>query len=399
MFLIFCRLLSCMDFIFMKKIAFLLLFVANISFGQQLSEKATISIITCGPWQGELYSAFGHSAFRVYDPEQQIDEAYNYGVFDFDQPNFYLNFARGYLYYKLGVYSYPRFRDYYIYHNRFIHEQVLQLTPAQKQKLYDYLLWNAQPENANYRYDYFYNNCATKIRDVLIHVYGDSLTIDGSYIQTDYTIRKLTDIYLQQQPWGDLGIDICLGIPMDKTAAPSEYMFLPDYIESSMDHATLKNDSSTLPLVKEKIVVYESRFESPPKGLPHPALIFGIVAACVLALTVWDVKRKKLSLWLDFVLFEVIGLVGVLLLLLWIATDHQAAARNFNLLWALPTHALVAFTLMKTRRWHSAYFLITSVICLLTLACWIILPQQLNTSLIPMVIIILTRSAVWFRLS
>jgi hypothetical protein len=122
--------------VFMKKFLFLLFCVSFTGYGQsvQLSEQATISVITCGPWQGELYSAFGHSAFRVHDPAQGIDEAYNYGVFDFDQPNFYLNFARGYMYYKLGVYDYNRFRDIYIYYNRYIHEQVLNLTQEQKQK-------------------------------------------------------------------------------------------------------------------------------------------------------------------------------------------------------------------------------------------------------------------------
>ncbi|MBK7651078.1 MAG: DUF4105 domain-containing protein [Flammeovirgaceae bacterium] len=114
------------------------------------------------PLWKELYAAFGHSAIRVNDPELKFDAAYNYGVFDFNQPNFYLNFARGYLYYKLGVYSYVDFRDYYIEHNRFVHEQVLDLTAEQKQQVFDYLDWNSKPENQTYRYDYFYNNCATK---------------------------------------------------------------------------------------------------------------------------------------------------------------------------------------------------------------------------------------------
>lgn len=387
----------------MIRITLLALFASVSCLGQQsaatrLSPEATISVITCGPWQGELYSAFGHSAIRVYDPDQQIDEAYNYGVFDFDQPNFYLNFARGYLYYKLGVYDYQRFRDYYIYHNRYVHEQVLQLTPAQRQKLYTFLQWNANPKNADYRYDYFYNNCATKIRDVLSHVFGDSVSYDGSYVQTDYTIRELTDLYLTAQPWGDLGIDICLGLPMDKTAAPAEYMFLPDYIESSLDHATIRNDSAMLPLVKEKIIVYEARFEELPKSLPHPTLVFSVVAVIMLAVSIWDVKRKKLCLWLDFTLLLVTGLVGVLLLLLWVATDHRAAAQNFNLLWALPTHAVVAFTLLKQRHWHTYYFLSTAVIGILLLAGWSLLPQQLNTSLIPVAGMLVVRTALRYWL-
>ena len=174
----------------------------------QLSPNAQISIVTIGPWQGEVYSAFGHSAIRVYDPQFGVDAFFNYGAFTFNQPNFYLNFAKGHLNYKLDVDPYPLYRDHYISYNRFLHEQVLNLDAAQTQKVFNYLFWNSQPENQYYLYDYFYNNCATKLRDVLKETLKDDVTFDGSYITTDYTIRELTDIYLKYQPWGDLGIDI-----------------------------------------------------------------------------------------------------------------------------------------------------------------------------------------------
>ena len=168
----------------------------------QLSNKAEISIITCGPTQAELYSAFGHSAIRVHDSLNQIDAAYNYGLFSFDQPNFYLNFARGSSFYILGVQSYPDFRYTYIYYNRSLHEQKLNLTPEQKQKVFDFLQWNALPENKSYRYDYFYDNCATRVRDVFNKTLKGEVRFDSTYIKTDYTIRNLTDLYLQQQPLG-----------------------------------------------------------------------------------------------------------------------------------------------------------------------------------------------------
>src|SRR6185369_1125225 len=207
----------------MKKIwiiALTLTVTLNLGFSQgfKLSPNAQVSIITFGPGQAELYSAFGHSAIRLYDSIQGVDVGFNYGVFNFDQPHFYLNFARGYLYYKVDAYPYPLFRDYYINHNRFVHEQVLNLTPEQKQKVADYLFWNMQPQNQTYRYDYFYNNCATKIRDVLKSSLKGEILFDSTFIKTNYTIRDLTDLYLGQQPWGDLGIDIGLGLPMDKKA-------------------------------------------------------------------------------------------------------------------------------------------------------------------------------------
>ena len=248
----------------------------------QLSENTHISVITCAPFQGELYSAFGHSAIRVYDPVQRIDYAYNYGTFDFNQPNFYLNFTKGRLLYRLAVQPYPQFRYTYLYYNRWVHEQVIDLTQEQKQKLFDYLQWNAQPENQEYFYDYFYNNCATKIRDVFIEVLGEKIKFDESFITTDYTIRDLTDLYLKKQPWGDLGIDICLGLPMDKKATPYDYMFLPDYIESSFNHATIITENGSMPLVKETVV-------SDPPGkpmifdsTPHPWTVFGVFLLLVI---------------------------------------------------------------------------------------------------------------------
>lgn len=371
-------------------LSFFLISFYSYSQNVSLTDSAQVSIITCGPYKKELYAAFGHSAIRVYDPALKIDYAYNYGVFDFDQPNFYLNFARGYLYYKLGVYPYPLFRDYYISYNRFVHEQILDLTAEQKQKVFDYLQWNARPENQTYRYDYFYNNCATKIRDVLVEVLQNQIKFDGSFIKTDYTIRELTDLYLSPQPWGDLGIDICLGLPMDKTATPYEYMFLPDYIESSFDHATLNSN----PIVKQKISVYEEIPEGIPFSFFHPWIVFNVFLLMTAALTYYDLKRKILSTWFDVTVFSVVGWVGVLLLLLWTATDHQAAAKNFNLLWAFPLHAVAGILLLKKSPQPrlAKYFLGIALLLTATLIFWFFLPQQLNVFLIPIVISLIIRS-------
>ncbi len=385
----------------MKKLLFVVAFIVTINaYAQkiQLSDQAEISLITCGPYQGELYSAFGHSMFRVYDPANRINDAYNYGIFDFDQPNFYLNFTRGYLYYQLGVYDYPSYRNHYISHNRYLHEQVLNLTPEQKQKMYDYLVWNSQPENMHYRYDYFYNNCATKMRDVVADNFGDAVKFDGSYITTKYTIRDLTDIYLGYQPWGDLGIDVCLGLPMDKVATPYEYMFLPDYLESGFDHATIMHNGTAVPLVKSKIIVYESRPQDVEKTPVHPWIAFIGFAIVAIALSVFDLRRKRISTWFDAMLFGVTGALGVLFLILWVATDHAAAANNMNLLWALPTNLVAAIAFVRNPKWLGKYFLGVAIISALLLLTWAILPQELNHFLIPFVVAILSRALVQHQL-
>ncbi len=383
----------------MKWIVPALLFIQSVCCAQvQLSERAQISVLTLGPSQEQVYTAFGHSAFRVYDPVNGIDEAYNYGVFDYDRPDFYLNFARGYNIYQLGVMDYPRFEYAYMYYNRYIHEQVLNLTHSQAQRLFDYLQWNALPENKEYLYDYFYDNCATKIPEVMLTVFGDSVVFDGSYITTRYSFRELTDLYLGEQPWGDLGIDVGLGLPTDKIATPYEYMFLPDYVESGFAHATILQEGGREPLVRETRIVYEAVPEAYETPVFHPLSVFIVFLLVTFFITYRDIKRKRLSVGFDSVLFGVLGVLGIVLLLLWTATNHQAAARNLNLLWALPTHLIAAIAFVRQPRWLKPYFLVVAVLSGLLLITWPILPQMLHYSLIPLVMAIGIRSIARFAI-
>jgi Domain of unknown function (DUF4105) len=366
---------------------------------RQLSPLSQISIITCGPYQGELYSAFGHTAIRVFDGNDGLNVVYNYGVFDFDQPNFYLNYTRGLLYFKLGVMSYIDFRNYYMYYNRSVVEQVLDLTPAQRQAIFDYLEWNALPENDTYRYDYFFNNCSSKVRDVFAQVLGDAIKFDSSHITTDYTIRQITDLCLKQQPWGDLGIDICLGLPMDKKATPNEYMFLPEYLEAGFDHATINKNGEVVPIVQFKKPVYMPVPQEEPKSIVHPWVVFGIFFALAIGLCVYDLRRKKISKWFDLLVFGSTGLVGLLLVVLWTATDHQAAAKNFNILWALPTNLfVVAIFRERSANFLRKYFSVATLIWTLLLISWFFLPQQLHIFLLPFVAALLFRAFTLTRL-
>jgi Domain of unknown function (DUF4105) len=381
----------------MRKVILILLLFFSFraqSQNQTLTEEATISLITIGPTQQALYSAFGHSGFRVHDPIHQIDFFYNYGVFNFNQPNFYLNFARGINYYQLGVDEYPLYRDYYIRENRFIHEQILNLTSAQKQHVFDFLQWNALAENKLYLYDYFYDNCATRPRDVLKKVLGNNIVFDETPETKPITIRGLTDIYLKQQPWGDLGIDICLGLPMDKTASRTDYMFLPDSLESGFDRAKIKSDSVWAPLVANKIEVFAGQPTVVPFSVFHPWIVFGLALILILAISFNDIRRNKLTRWVDLILFISTGAIGLLLFLLWTITSHKAAANNLNILWALPTNLVFPF-IGKLRK---KYFLMATMLTIGLLLFWFLLPQQLHVFLIPLVMAFGVRYWVNFKL-
>ena len=381
----------------MKKLAFLLFLLQAFStavFSQwTLGEKAEIHVVTCGPYQGELYSAFGHSAIRVLDPDQGLDLIFNYGVFDFNQPNFYLNFARGYLNYQLAVAPYDLFKRSYISENRFIHEQSLNLDQDQKQKVFDFLQWNALPENRSYMYDYFYDNCATRVRDVFSATLGEELRFDSSFVSKTYTVRELCDQYLAWQPWGDLGIDLCLGLPMDKEMRPYEYMFLPDYTEEGFNAMEVYRNGRWEPLVKETLLTHDVQPETLSKPLWNPLLFFSIISFLGIFMTYMGYRRKRLLLGIDLITFSVVGFLGWLLFLLWVLTDHNAAAKNFNLLWALPVHfPLVLFLYLRNRVLLGQYFRAISVFYAFVLILWPFLPQNLHFSLIPLVLLLLVRS-------
>jgi len=390
--------LSCALFA-MKNYLFCLLtlFAFECGYGQQLTDSSRFSIITCGPDPGPVYLAFGHSAIRMVDRSLGIDYIFNYGVFDFNQHNFYLNFARGSNDYMLGAYDYQYFQQAYIEDNRFLHEQSLNLTLAQRQKLYEFLVWNSLPANRAYWYDPYYDNCATRVRDAFIKVFGDSVKFDGSHIKTTYTIRQLTDIYKKGYPWGDLGIDICQGMPIDRVATPYQYMFLPAYLESAFDHATIVGDSTTVPLVASKRIIYESR-PFTASGVPHPIYVFSLVALISLILSARDFRKQQLSTWFDLVLFGLAGLIGVVLLLLWFFTDHKASANNLNILWAIPTHIVAVVAFARQPRWLTYYFLVTAIAQLALIGGWFFLPQQLNPALIPLAVALMIRAYIQFAL-
>ncbi len=360
-----------------------------------LSPGAEISLITCGPGQNELYSAFGHSAVRVRDPRNGLDWVFNYGTFDFDQPNFYLNFARGNLLYQLTVSEWTRFFQVYAREGRFVHQQVLDLDSAQAQHYFDFLLDNAAPENKDYYYDYFYDNCATRIRDGLEETLGGQnlLLPEESHYQPSLSIRDLCDEYLKYQAWGDLGIDICLGMPMDKIADLRTEMFLPDLQEYAFAKAQIKTGTESRPLVREfRVLREQTAIEE--AAFFTPLYAFSLLLVIVVGLTVTYYQSLRRLRWFDTLFFLLNGLLGLFLMGLWFLTNHQAAAWNFNLLIFLPFHLLVFPSIRKARfgKWSRLYLQVLPFFYAIVLASWLFLPQELHLAWLPWIAILMLRS-------
>ncbi len=378
----------------MRKILILLfLFLSvEISNGQQitLSNNAEISVLTIGVGES-LNDAFGHSAFRINDPAFGLDITYGYGEYDFDSPNFYLKFAQGKLNYLISKNDFQRFYQVYSHHlNRTIKEQVLNLSQAEKQKLYNYLVNNYKPENRGYLYEFFFDNCATKIKDVAQISVNNNIIFNEPTTFEAETFRKLIHNNVNRNSWGSLGIDLALGSVIDRKATAEEHMFLPENIHVFFENATVNGK----PLVKESKVLYTKKETSKSNQFfTSPLFFFGIIGFIILFITYKDHKNNKRTNWLDVSLFSITGLIGVFILLLWFATNHTGTHQNYNLLWAFVLNVFVIGQFFKksTSNWFNKYLkFLVILLCLLTLH-WIIGVQVYAIGFIPLLIALFIR--------
>lgn len=354
----------------------------------QLSERARISLMTVAPGD-MLYSTFGHSALRVYDPESGFDRCYNYGTFDFDQPNFLLKFCQGRLLYFLNVEPYRAFEYGNLLERRPMKDQILDLTPENRQRLFDLLQENAREENRYYKYDFFYDNCATRIRDILNETYFYQINYDSSALPLgETTMRDLLHQYLKPLPWTEFGIDLLLGKPADRVALAADYMFLPDYLHDQIGSAKLP-DGTRLVRAEENIPIrpLPAREAYVPGFFGQPMLVMILVAVIGL-LSMANPRAERIF---DTLFWFVLGVAGLIIFLLWAATDHQATKFNLNILWALPTHLLFFW---RTRRGPVAetYIMVAGALAALVLLFWGFLPQNLPEAALPIVVLVIIKA-------
>lgn len=360
---------------------------------QKLTSEATVSVVTCGPGS-ELYSAFGHSAFRVYDPLLKLDKIYNYGTFDFNKPNFYLNFAKGKLIYQLSTTRYGYFLQQFNYENRWVKTQELALNEADVQAVYDFLENNAKPENMSYQYDFFYDNCSTKIEKVIKGVLKDKVTFNNNHITDQKSHRDLIADYTAEKfKWGKFGIDLALGSVIDRDATAIEYKFLPDYIYLGFNNATINVDGKNIPLVKANNTVLNENIPPQPFSMLQPFIVFLLIALFFIFKTYLNYKNGKRTKWVDFSLYFITGALGVVVLLLWFATSHTATYKNFNFLWAFAPNLVVSFFIFKEilPKWLTNYNKLLLVLLAIQTILWILKIQVFNLAIMPIITMLFAR--------
>jgi hypothetical protein len=371
------------------KYALLALFIllnSNSPLKAQLSPHAEISILTCAPGD-ELYSIFGHTAIRVSDPENNTDYVFNYGTFDFNTPSFYLKFIRGQLNYMLSVTTYNRFIQEYMYEERAVWEQVLNLDEGEKSTLFRALVANAEPENRFYHYHFFFDNCATRVRDMATKHVSSSVLFEIPEYVGQLSFRDAIARYLHEKPWTRLGLEIVLGQPTDNKVDAESVQFLPDYLMEQF-HLAVKSDGS--PVVNKTSTLLEFSPSQQSKW-PSPTFWLWIICVVILYITWNDYKRGKQSKLLDVMLFSVTSLIGLLIVFLWFFTAHSVTGPNWHILWANPLQLLL---LVAIYRKAQILIVITWLILAgtgVTLLFFWLLPQFMPLALIPVWLMIIVR--------
>jgi len=354
------------------------------------TDSLRVSLLTMMPGR-EAYSLFGHSALRIRNDASGLDRTYNFGTFDFDQPFFIARFLRGSLDYQLATAPYEWLLMDYELQERPIIEQTLALDAATSQELFDLLEINALPENRSYRYDFFWDNCSTRLLDAL----DEALTGTGNATLTlpptdnPQTFRQLLAPYIQGSPLLETGLNLALALPGDRVATAREETFLPLDLAAQLDRATVAGR----PLVAQRDTV----FWLPSAGLPEHAfpwplaigwIVFGLVA--LLSVRSW--KQRTPARGLDRTLFGLVGVSGLILFLLWVATSHAVMRPNLNLLWAWPTHLLAMWGVSRaTPRWR-LYFVLTALVTGVTVLGWAVLPQVFPAAGLPIALAITLRA-------
>ncbi len=354
-----------------------------------------ISILTIGEGS-DLVDAFGHSAIRVRNLNKTIDEVFNFGVYDFNAPNFILNFIKGRPQYKLDTESYFDFTQKYIYEERYIIEQELNLDKNSTNQIIKLLSENLK--EPNYTYDYLKDNCATRVADIIVvrlnNIFNEKSLYnldknDEINSQSNYTFRKLIHSKISENTWGALGIDICLGAIIDKDISLRETFFLPEYIMNFLTDFENKNSN----LVTKKIIYEPLNRTRYSENIPSPLFVISFLSIIFIIISIIDFKNANWTKLMDYIIFGFTGLIGILVIYLWFFSNHFAGSQNYNFLWAFPLNIILIYNISKKNipKWTISYIKFLIILIILLFLHWITGVQKYNISLLPLFIALIFR--------
>lgn len=371
----------------------------------QLNDGAKITLLTASPWYEAVYAYFGHTAIRVLDDSTGVDAVFNYGYFDSSQPNFMYHFIRGETDYILGVITFEQFIAEYGLKGQEVVEQELNLLPEEKNNLYRALVNNALPENRGYRYNYFYDNCATRPRDMVENYTKGKIIYPSTAREQSY--RDLVHEHVNHSRWIKFGIDLLIGGDADRIIDVREKMYIPSYLMNSFQDAVVhREDTVSLPLVSKTNVILERdpQINTPRKDFPVSPMVAAIILLIlsILVSIVQTIKldKTRLPVLFDTILFGVAGIGGLVVMVLMFFSEHPATNPNWNFAWLHPFSLLIVPLFWSKRAGNIVYLyhLINFVVLIAFLVIWWLIPQQLPIETIPFALCLWLRSAIHLNL-
>lgn len=308
-----------------------------------------ISLLTCSP-HNEVYSLYGHTAIRVKDMSKGYDIAVNYGVFSFKEPNFVLRFVLGHTDYEMGLQMFQDFCQEYTYYGATVTEQKLNLTPNEKAAIYCALRVNAKPENLKYRYNFLYNNCTTKARDIIVNnLQGD--VVYRNKIDRSVTFRDIIHSCNGEHLWARFGNDLLMGVKADQGTSREDQQFLPANLMRDFSMAMVKRNGKLTPLVgKTETVVNGMEPENDTaQWLPTPSACAWIMLAVILCISATEIYTKK-KLWgFDAIVAFIAGIAGIILTVM-IFSQHPTVRLNLQILMLNPFALYMLYYLIRYRK-------------------------------------------------
>ena len=357
----------------------LLIFITTINtYSKEQSNDLQISLLTCSTGE-EIYAAFGHNAVRVKDPANNSDIVFDYGVFNYQEPNFVWKFTRGNLKYQLTISDFNDFMDMYRRLNRGVVEEKLNLTEGEKHQFLAWMLDNYRPENRNYYYDFMFDNCSTRIRDLVdsLHTYNAA---GGENFVPSVSFRDNLAKYFKHMPWYKFGTDLILGARVDQKMSFSEEMFLPDNLSANL-RSYRRIDNNNELLSTSKILVQNVPFSIQTWKKYLTPLNSFILMFLVLILLSW--RKPALEKPFMTFIFILYGLTGLMLVFMWIGTSHYSSKENWNILWLNPLYVLLLTRNGKRIKNILLWMLVVIDLCILLF--WKVIPQELNFAIIPLI--------------
>jgi len=376
-------------FLFVLSALFLTISTSLYSAGEGVPD---VYLLTCGPGT-ETYSRWGHSALRIVDHTAGTDRVYYWGVFNFSTPAFAWKFARGRLEYMLGVTTYERFIQEYFMEGRWVQSQKINLEPPEIIKMLELIDENLKPENIKYRYDFFYDDCSTRIRDLLEKSTGNAMVYPPDLDGDPPTFRFMVNKYLQKAPWLEAGIDLLMGIPGNKKASVRDIMFLPVDMQQGLSDIVINRGGKMIPLLTNPDTVLESSGKSEKsKFFTSPIVIFSLLLILIIIASALF-RTKKPNRIFDTLIFSVFSVLALMMLFFNFFTDHQQMKMNPNIIWLSPFIILCLISVLFNRRWYM-WFRIVFVLNVMWFFVLLIFPHSSNGAFLPVLLILAVRSSV-----